>query len=685
MCGIVGIAGFMPVNQSIYDALTVLQHRGQDAAGIVTIDAHNGFRLRKANGLVKDVFEARHMQRLQGNMGIGHVRYPTAGSSSASEAQPFYVNSPFGITLAHNGNLTNAHELRQKLFESGRRHINTTSDSEILLNVLASELDRFQHYPLESDNIFTAVAAMHQQLRGAYACVAMIIGHGLLAFRDPHGIRPLVIGKRQLEDGRNEYMVASESVALDTLGFEFLRDVAPGEAVYITNKGQLFTRQCAENPKTNPCLFEYVYFARPDSFMDKISVYSARVRMGQKLGEKIAREWEDLDIDVVIPIPETSCDIALEIARILDKPYRQGFVKNRYVGRTFIMPGQQARRQSVRRKLNANRAEFRDKNVLLVDDSIVRGTTSEQIVEMARDAGAKRVYLASAAPEVRFPNVYGIDMPSANELIAHGREVDEIRQIIGADGLIFQDLDDLIEAVREENPDIAQFECSVFNGIYVTKDVDQSYPSPLRQSLPDPIFFVAEASFMKRLIIGISGASGAIYGVRLLQVLRDVAEVETHLVMSNAARQTLSLETTLSLREVQALADVVHDSRDIGASISSGSFKTAGMVILPCSIKTLSGIANSYSDGLLTRAADVVLKERRRLVLCVRETPLHIGHLRLMTQAAEMGAVIMPPVPAFYHRPESVEDIIDQTVNRVVDQFDIELPKDLFTRWQGAN
>ncbi|WP_350305134.1 amidophosphoribosyltransferase [Photorhabdus viridis] len=475
MCGIVGIVGFTPVNQSIYDALTVLQHRGQDAAGIATIDGNNGFRLRKANGLVRDVFETRHMLRLQGTIGIGHVRYPTAGSSSASEAQPFYVNSPFGITLTHNGNLTNAHELKRMLFENARRHVNTTSDSEILLNVFANELDRFQHYPLEPDNIFAAVAAMHKQVRGAYACIAMIIGHGLVAFRDPHGIRPLVLGKRTLNDGRNEYMVASESVALDTLGFEFLRDVASGEAVYITEKGQLFTRQCAENPSLTPCLFEFVYFARPDSFIDKISVYNARVRMGHKLGTKIAREWEDLHIDVVIPVPETSCDIALEIARILGKPYRQGFVKNRYVGRTFIMPGQQERRKSVRRKLNANRAEFRDKNVLLVDDSIVRGTTSEQIVEMAREAGAKRVYLASAAPEVRFPNVYGIDMPNANELIAHGREVDEIRQLIGVDALIFQDLTDLIDAVREENPDIEEFECSVFNGIYVTKDIDQTY------------------------------------------------------------------------------------------------------------------------------------------------------------------------------------------------------------------
>lgn len=475
MCGIVGITGFMSVNQSIYDALMVLQHRGQDAAGIVTIDALNCFRLRKANGLVKDVFKARHMQRLQGNMGLGHVRYPTAGSSSASEAQPFYVNSPFGIALAHNGNLTNAHELRTKLFENGRRHVNTTSDSEILLNVFASELDRFPDSSLASDHIFAAVAATHQKIRGAYACVGMIIGHGMFAFRDPNGIRPLVMGKRMLADGRNEYIVASESVALDTLGFDVLRDIAPGEALYVTVKGQLFTQQCAKNARHHPCLFEYIYFARPDSIIDKISVYSARVRMGQMLGEKISREWKDLDIDVVIPIPETSCDIALEIARILNKPYRQGFVKNRYVGRTFIMPGQQVRRQSVRRKLNANRAECCDKNVLLVDDSIVRGTTSEQIVEMARDAGARHVYLASAAPEIRFPNVYGIDMPSTLELIAHGREVDEIRQLIGADALIFQNLVDLEQALRENNPDVEQFESSVFNGIYVTRDVDQCY------------------------------------------------------------------------------------------------------------------------------------------------------------------------------------------------------------------
>lgn len=473
MCGIVGIVGSTPVNQSIYDALTVLQHRGQDAAGIVTLEGDR-FRLRKANGLVRDVFEARHMQRLQGNVGIGHVRYPTAGSSSASEAQPFYVNSPYGISLAHNGNLTNAADIKETLFEQAKRHINTTSDSEILLNVLAHQLETSTTYPIAPVEIFDAVREVHRIVSGAYAVVAMVIGHGLIAFRDPKGIRPLCLGKREVE-GKIEYMVASESVALDAVGFDFMRDVAPGEAVYITFDGQLFTEQCADSPALNPCIFEFVYFARPDSFIDKVSVYGARVRMGTKLGEKIKREWDDLDIDVVIPIPETSCDSALEIARTLDKPYRQGFVKNRYVGRTFIMPGQQMRRKSVRRKLNAIRSEFKDKSVLLVDDSIVRGTTSEQIIEMAREAGARKVYLASAAPEVRFPNVYGIDMPSANELIAHGREVEEICKLIGADGLIFQDLDDLVAAVSEGNPDIQQFEASVFSGTYVTGDVDQEY------------------------------------------------------------------------------------------------------------------------------------------------------------------------------------------------------------------
>ncbi len=437
MCGIVGIVGSTPVNQSIYDALTVLQHRGQDAAGICTLES-NRFRLRTANGLVRDVFEAKHIQRLQGTVGIGHIRYPTAGSSSASEAQPFYVNSPYGISLAHNGNLTNAADIRETLFEQAKRHVNTTSDSEILLNILANQLEHCQSYPISPDEIFTAIAEVHRIVKGANAVVAMVIDYGLIAFRDPNGIRPLCIGKRE-EQGKIEYMVASESVALDAVGFDFVRDIAPGEAVYITFDGQLFTQQCADNPQLNPCVFEFVYFARPDSFIDKVSVYGARLAMGTKLGEKIKREWADVDIDVVIPIPETSCDSALEIARTLDKPYRQGFVKNRYVGRTFIMPGQQMRRKSVRRKLNAIRSEFKDKSVLLVDDSIVRGTTSEQIIEMAREAGAKKVYLASAAPEIRFPNVYGIDMPSANELIAHGREVDEISNIIGADGLIFQD------------------------------------------------------------------------------------------------------------------------------------------------------------------------------------------------------------------------------------------------------
>lgn len=473
MCGIVGIVGVTPVNQSIYDALTVLQHRGQDAAGIITIDS-NRFRLRKANGLVKDVFEAKHMQRLQGTVGVGHVRYPTAGSSSASEAQPFYVNSPYGITLAHNGNLTNANEIREWLFEQGRRHVNTTSDSEVLLNILAQEIDLSESYPLTPVDVFSAIKKVHKIVKGAYAVSAMIIGHGMVAFRDPNGIRPLCLGKRIVAE-RTEYMVASESVALDAVGFDFVRDIAPGEAIYATFDGELYTEQCSENPKLNPCIFEFVYFARPDSFIDKISVYSARLEMGKKLGEKIKREWDDLEIDVVIPIPETSCDIALEIAQLIDKPYRQGFVKNRYVGRTFIMPGQQQRKKSVRRKLNAIRSEFKGKNVLLVDDSIVRGTTSEQIIEMARDSGAKKVYMVSAAPEVRFPNVYGIDMPSANELIAHGRDPEEISKMIGADALMFQDLDDLIIAVGMGNPSITTFETSVFSGQYVTGDIDQAY------------------------------------------------------------------------------------------------------------------------------------------------------------------------------------------------------------------
>ncbi|EGU37095.1 amidophosphoribosyltransferase [Vibrio scophthalmi] len=489
MCGIVGIVGTSPVNQSIYDALTVLQHRGQDAAGICTIES-NRFRLRKANGLVKDVFEAKHMQRLQGDVGIGHVRYPTAGSSSVSEAQPFYVNSPFGITLAHNGNLTNAHDVREKLFAKDRRHLNTTSDSEVLLNVLAHEIDMVKGN-VTSEDVFRAVTNVHRTIRGAYAVTAMIIGHGLVAFRDPKGIRPLCLGKREVE-GRTEYMVASESVALDAVGFDFIRDVLPGEAIYATFDGELFTQQCADHPELNPCLFEFVYFARPDSFIDKVSVYSARVEMGKKLGERIRDEFSHLDIDVVIPIPETSCDIALQIAQLIDKPYRQGFVKNRYVGRTFIMPGQQQRKKSVRRKLNAIRSEFKDKNVLLVDDSIVRGTTSEQIIEMARDSGANKVFMVSAAPEIRFPNVYGIDMPSANELIAHGRDNDQICKQIGADELIFQTLEDLVSAVGLGNSDIAKFETSVFSGEYVTGDITQQYLEYLESLRSDDAKLQAE-------------------------------------------------------------------------------------------------------------------------------------------------------------------------------------------------
>ncbi|MGL5031646.1 MAG: amidophosphoribosyltransferase [Aeromonas sp.] len=491
MCGIVGIVGATPVNQDLYDALTVLQHRGQDAAGIVTIDDGH-FWQRKANGLVKDVFDERHMQRLQGNIGIGHVRYPTAGSSSAAEAQPFYVNSPYGMVLAHNGNLTNANELKEQQFNIARRHINTTSDSEVLLNVLAHQLDCCDKLALVPADIFAAVRATHQRLRGAYAVVTLVIGHGLIGFRDPNGIRPLILGQRQGPQGQIEYMLASESVALDAIGFETVRDVAPGEAIYITEQGQLFSEQCALNPQMSSCIFEYVYFARPDSCIDKVSVYGARLNMGRKLGQKIAREWEDLDIDVVIPIPETSCDVALEIALTLDLPYRQGFVKNRYIGRTFIMPGQSLRKKSVRRKLNAIGAEFKGKKVLLVDDSIVRGTTSEQIILMAREAGAAKVYFASAAPEIRFPNVYGIDMPIANELIAHGREVDEVCQLIGADGLIFQDLDDLEDAVREINPALRQFETSVFNGHYVTSDVDQPYLDRLNAQRSDGANAVGE-------------------------------------------------------------------------------------------------------------------------------------------------------------------------------------------------
>ena len=483
MCGIIGMVARSPVNQAIYDGLTVLQHRGQDAAGIITCEGGR-LHLRKNNGLVRDVFHTRHMLRLYGNMGIGHVRYPTAGCESSAEAQPFYVNSPYGISLAHNGNLTNSDKLKQELFQDDLRQINTDSDSEILLNVLAHELQQQGKLKMKVDDVFRAVAGVHKRCRGAYAAVAMITGYGVVAFRDPFGIRPLVFGKQESPQGTS-YMMASESVALDGLGYELVRDVAPGEAVFITLDGQLHTRQCAENPAVKPCIFEYVYLARPDSIIDDVSVYKARLRMGEKLADKIRRVRPDHDIDVVIPIPDTSRTSALQMANNLGLKYREGFIKNRYIGRTFIMPGQQQRKKSVRQKLNAIDLEFNGKNVLLVDDSIVRGTTSTQIIEMAREAGAKKVYFASAAPPVRFPNVYGIDMPNSDELIAHGRTEEEVCREIGADWLLFQDLEDLKEAVRKGRPDIDGFDDSVFTGNYITGDIDEDYLNLLQSSRSD--------------------------------------------------------------------------------------------------------------------------------------------------------------------------------------------------------
>jgi amidophosphoribosyltransferase len=483
MCGIIGILAKTPVNQSIYDGLTVVQHRGQDAAGILTSDGRHVF-LRKENGLVRDVFQAQHMQALHGNLGIGQVRYPTAGCDSPAEAQPFYVNSPFGLALAHNGNLTNTGVLKEELFREDLRHINTDSDSEVLLNVFAHELEQAGKLTLAPDDIFRAVSAVHRRCRGAYAVIMLIVGFGLLAFRDPHGIRPLVYGKRQTDAGP-EHMFASESVALDVLGYQLERDIEPGEAIFIDLKGQVHTRQCAENPEHVPCLFEYVYLARPDSIIDGIAVHKMRLRMGEKLARKLLREWPDHDIDVVIPIPDTSRTAALQMAYEMDLKYREGFIKNRYIGRTFIMPGQAQRKKSVRQKLNAIDLEFRGKNVLLVDDSIVRGTTSKQIVQMAREAGANKVYFASAAPPVRYPNVYGIDMPSVNELVANGRSVEQVRDEIGADYLIFQDLEDLIDSAREGNPDIRKYDASCFDGVYVTGDIDQDYLKHIEQQRSD--------------------------------------------------------------------------------------------------------------------------------------------------------------------------------------------------------
>jgi amidophosphoribosyltransferase len=466
MCGIIGIVGKTEVASSLYDALTVLQHRGQDAAGIATVDDKK-LRLHKGAGLVRDVFNTDNMLKLRGRIGIGHCRYPTAGSESTSEAQPFYVNSPYGIALGHNGNLVNTDSLRREMYEGDRRHINTDSDSEVLLNILAHELQIQERHHLTPDHLFKAVAGVHARARGGYAVVSLILDYGVLAFRDPYGIRPLVLGERETAAGK-EYAVTSESVALDILGFKRIRDVAPGEAVLLTPDGQLFTRHCTEGYQHAPCIFEYVYLARPDSMIEDVSVYKARLRMGERLAEKIRRLRPDHDIDSVIPIPDTARTAASSLAAELGLPMREGFVKNRYIGRTFIMPGQSERVKSVRRKLNAIELEFRKKVVLLVDDSIVRGTTSKQIIQMARDAGAKKVYFASAAPPVRFPNVYGIDMPAPTELVAHDRTEEEIQQIIGADWLVYQDLSDLTAAVAEGNEKLTHFDTSCFSGEYVT-------------------------------------------------------------------------------------------------------------------------------------------------------------------------------------------------------------------------
>jgi len=490
MCGIIGLVGRQGyhINQLLYDGLTVLQHRGQDAAGMMT--EHKGkYHLRKSNGLVKDVFYTRHMENLLGSIGIGHVRYPTAGSSSAAEAQPFYVNYPFGISLAHNGNLTNAKELQEKLSSEYRRHLNTNSDSEILLNLLAMELH--SHTPdvqidgeshVDINSVFASVSKLHRQITGGYACVSLISGYGILAFRDPNGIRPLIFGSRVI-DGEKEWIIASESVAIHALGFEVERDVAPGEAVFITSNGQLFTRQCAEETLHAPCIFEHVYFARPDSVIDGISVYQARLNQGKRLAARILEQFPDHDIDAVIPVPDSGRYAALQMAASLGVEYREGFVKNRYIGRTFIMPGQAERKKSVRRKLNAIPREFEGKNVLLVDDSIVRGTTSAQIVEMAREVGANKVYFASAAPPVRHPNVYGIDMPAVTEFIANGRSIDEISKVIDADRLFYQTLEDLIETTSMNGEQ--EWDTSCFDGRYITGDVTVEYLAELESARND--------------------------------------------------------------------------------------------------------------------------------------------------------------------------------------------------------
>jgi amidophosphoribosyltransferase len=467
MCGIVGVVSQAPVNQLIYDALLLLQHRGQDAAGIVTQQGRKFF-MHKAKGMVRDVFRTRNMRALPGNCGLGQVRYPTAGNAySEEEAQPFYVNAPFGLVLVHNGNLTNAHALKKELFQTDHRHINTDSDSEVLLNVLAHELEKVTRgITLKPADVFAAVRGVHQRVRGSYAVVALIAGHGLVAFRDPYGIRPLCVGRSDAG-----VMVASESVTLEGNGFELDRDVRPGEALFVDLDGNMQFEQCAEKTSHNPCVFEYVYLARPDSVLDGISVYQARLNMGETLAKRVVSTVPPNEIDVVIPIPESSRPSAMELAQLLGLPYREGFVKNRYVGRTFIMPGQGVRKKSVRQKLNVIASEFKGRNVLLVDDSIVRGTTSREIVQMARDAGARKVYLASAAPPVRYPNVYGIDMPTPEELVAHDRTVEEVRIAIGCDALIYQDVDAMKQAIASLNPTLAGFDASCFDGVYVTGDI----------------------------------------------------------------------------------------------------------------------------------------------------------------------------------------------------------------------
>ncbi len=472
MCGIVGVTAKSPVNQLIYDALLLLQHRGQDAAGIVTAMGTKFF-MHKARGMVRDVFRTRNMRGLPGNIGLGQARYPTAGNAySEEEAQPFYVNAPFGVVLVHNGNLTNAHALKKELIDVDRRHLNTESDTEVLINVLAHELERAaRDQPLSPAEVFKAVAEVHRRVKGSYAVVALIAGYGLLAFRDPFGIRPLCIGSQPSADGGVDWMLASESVALEGTGHQLVRDVAPGEAIFIDTDGRMHAKQCAVSPTLNPCVFEYVYLARPDSVIDGVSVYHARLNMGETLAQRVINTLPPGEIDVVIPIPESSRPSAMQLAHKLGKPYREGFVKNRYVGRTFIMPGQATRKKSVRQKLNAIGMEFKGRNVLLVDDSIVRGTTSKEIVQMAREAGANKVYMASAAPPVRYPNVYGIDMPTKAELIAHGRTLEEIRQYIGCDALIYQDVEAMKRAVSALNPKLDSLEASCFDGHYITGDV----------------------------------------------------------------------------------------------------------------------------------------------------------------------------------------------------------------------